>query len=228
MAIEYVKDDYFSQAEFLYALSSENNEKRELLTNLIIIDLVTNMEVYIERLLSQFLKKYNEVGVPTSKIENKLKIEHTKAVISSLQTLITHEHKQEDTISLLKKVSRLWGDDSEVVMPIEVGVKFPRGKHGEVELESLFEKMNIRNVLDKIEIDAASESLVDQSKLDIGEFIRDITSKRNVAIHEGAPLHYRVSLENLRFLIDTTDQLLEQLTTLVNRELNRHRQLLTS
>ncbi len=228
MVIGYVKDDYFSQAEFLYGLSAEDNEKRELLTNLIVIDVVTNMEVYVERLLSQFLKKYNEVGVPTSKIENKLKIEHTKTVMSSLQTLITHEHKQEDTISLLKKVSRLWVDDSEDVMPIEVGVKFPRGKHGEVQLESLFEKMNIRNVLDKVEIDAISESLVDESKLDIGEFIRDITSKRNIAIHEGAPLHFRVSLENLRFLIDTTDELLNQLTALVNCELNRHRQLLAS
>ena len=228
MAIVYIKGDYFSQAEFLYSLSSIDNEKRELLTNLIVIDVVTNMEVYVERLLSQFLKKYNEVGVPTSKVENKLKIEHTKNVMSSIQSLIAHEHKQEDTISLLKKVSRLWVDGSEDIVPIEVGVKFPRGKHGEVQLESLFEKMNICNVLDKVAIDAVAESLVDESKLDVGAFIQDITSKRNLAIHEGVPLHYRVSLENLRFIIDTTSELLNQLTALVNNELNRHRKLLAS
>lgn len=88
--------------------------------------------------------------------------------------------------------------------------------------------MNICNVLDKVTIDNPSESLVDDSKLDIGEFIGDITSKRNTAIHEGAPLHFRVSLSNLRFIIDTTNELLVQLTGLVNDELHRHRQLLAS
>ena len=228
MLIEYVKEDYFSQVEFLYTLSSEDNEKRELLTNLIIIDVVTNMEVYVERLLNQFLKKYNEVGVPSSKVDDKLKIEHTKKIMSTLEKLITHDHKQDDTISILKGISDLWGNDSEEIVPIDVATKFPRGKHGEVHLESLFAKMNICNVLDKVAIDNQTESLLDDSKLDIAEFIGDITSKRNLAIHEGVPLHFRVSLENLRFVIDTTNDLLFQLTGLVNDELNRYRQLLAS
>ena len=61
MDIQYVKNDYFSQVEFLYKLSSEKDSNRELFTNLIVIDIVTNLEVYIERLLNQFFKKYNEL-----------------------------------------------------------------------------------------------------------------------------------------------------------------------
>lgn len=228
MFIEYIKDEYFSQAEFLYNLSASCNEKRELLTNLIIIDIVTNIEVYIERLLAQFLKKYNEVGVPTSKIDNKLKIEHTKNIISNIQNIITHDHKQEDTISILKSFSRLWVDNSDDVVSIDVSVKLPRGRHGDIQLKLLFEKMNIYDVLNKVNIDAPSKSLVDENKLNIEIFIQDITSKRNLAIHEGTLLHYQVSIQNIRFYIDTASELLSQLTNLVNNELTRHRQLLAS
>ncbi|MDP4497654.1 HEPN domain-containing protein [Vibrio cholerae] len=228
MFIEYERSEYFSQAEFLYNLSKEDNEKRELLTNLIVIDIVTNLEVYVERLLKQFLKKYNEVGMPSSKIDEKLKVEHSKKAISEIQGIINHAHKKDVVICKLKEISKLWVAEVDPVIKLEVNTKFPRGKHGEVHLSELFEKMNIIDVLSKVNVPSPSKSFLDDNKLDVAEFIGEMTSKRNIAIHEGVPLHHSVTMENLRFYIDTTDAILKQLTDIVNGELQRHNELLAS
>jgi len=91
--IQYDKDEYLSQAEFLYSLCVNNNDNREILTNLLIIDIVTQLEVYVERLLKQFIKEYNSIGLTSCQIDKQIKLEHSKSIISQLMSILTMNTK---------------------------------------------------------------------------------------------------------------------------------------
>jgi len=220
MNIIYERTEYFSQADFLYELCCEENDNRELL-NLIIIDVVTSLEVYVERLLKQFVKSFNRIGLKTCKLHPKIRLEHSKKVIKQLNELLNHGHKNEESSTVLKKVSSIWSDGNEI--SIDIDVKYPRGKHGEVQLIKLFQKIGVDNVLSRINISSEAPSLLDNSSTDISSFIREITEKRNLAIHEGAPLHNHLSLVNVKRYIDLTDEILQELTRIINDEIQYHK-----
>lgn len=226
MAIVYEKDDYFLQSEFLYNLCVESNDNRELLTNLIIIDVVTSFEVYIERLLKQFIKKYNMIGLPSCRLNKKIKIECSKKIIKQLQVILEHEHKEVEASKKLIEISDIWSEGKEITVDLET--KYPRGKHGEVQFSKLFQKVGIDNIFCRINVESNEESMVSEDEFNISNFVQEITTKRNLAIHEGVPLHNRISLENLRKYIDITDKILNELTRVVNEELDSHQALLNT
>ncbi len=223
MTITYEKSEYFSQAEFLYNLCKENNDNRELLTNLIVIDIVTSLEVYIERLLKQFLRNYNSLGLLSCSLNKKIKLEYSKIVVKQLQELLNHEHKDQESSKKLEEIGNIWGVGKKVTVDLET--KYPRGKHGEMQLTKLFQKIGIENIFSRINVETPTESMVDDSKLDVPVFVQEITEKRNLAIHEGAPLHNHISLVNLRKYIDVTDKILSELTRIVNEELMTHQSI---
>lgn len=219
MDIVYRREDYFSQSEFLYDLCKSSNDNRELLTSLIVIDVVTSLEVYVERLLKEYIRKYNSFGLRSSLIDERLKIEHSRKVLEHLSKIIVHEHKQNECLRSLEEIGSMWSRD--LVVPLELTIKFPKGKHGEVQLVKLFKRIGIDDVFDSINIESNSSSLIQDDMLDIQEFIQEITAKRNLAIHEGAPLHSHLSLENVRDYIDITDRILGELTAAVNNKLRQ-------
>ncbi|WP_345291511.1 HEPN domain-containing protein [Kangiella marina] len=215
--ISFDRDDYFSQTDFLYELCKDDNEKRELLTNLIVIDIVTSIEVYTERLLKQFLKLVNKIGLTTCKINNRLKVEQSIELVDKLSSAVKNGGdigKVERQLLIIKK---LWSEGES--FNIDCKVKYPKGKHGELQLKKLFEKVGIDNIFRRIDIPQPESSLLDEDDFDTASFIGELTAKRNLAIHEGAPLHASISLETLEFYINTSSKVLTEFTRVMNEEL---------
>ena len=86
----------------------------------------------------------------------------------------------------------------QILDQIHVDLKLGMGKHGEKELENLFKKIGFSNIYDTILIPVEVESMLDEIEyLDIENFIQTLTSKRNLAIHQGVSLHTTFSIEKL-------------------------------
>jgi len=224
--LQYVKEEYFTQAEFLYSLCIDNNENREILTNLLVIDIVTQLEVYVERLLKQFVKQYNLIGLTSCQIDERIKLEHSKKIISKLNDSFKHEHKTTECMARLEDIRDIWTTEKQV--KIDLNLKYPRGKHGELQFEKLFKKIGIDDIFNEIVIQSDSSSLLEESTLDVSNFIQEITTKRNLAIHEGVPLHTQLSLEAVRKYIDIIDNILSEITITINHQLNRSSQCVSA
>ncbi len=219
--MQYEEKDYFERVDWLYMFCVEDNAYRELFTNLIVVDLVTNFEVFIERTLKTFKKAYNNNNPTNCIVPDLIKIEHSRKIIEELSTIINHEHKNEKTKSIFGHLSKMWSEDGGKDVKIDIDTKYPRGKHGEMQLKKLFQKIDIADVLSAILIPLRQISILNEDEnLDIGEFIAEITSKRNLAIHEGAPLHNSISLEDLQYMITTSKDIMVQINSIVNNKLN--------
>lgn len=227
LEIKYDRDEYFSRIELLMnfiRMDEGEGQYRQRLTSLVIIDLVTSFEVFCERSVRQFLKKFNRIELTTCKIDDRLRLEQSKKLISELVDLINHEHKENDSKSKLEKLMRLWGDGNKY--PLDYKPKLPKGKHGEIHIGKLFTSIGVLNIFDSIKIESQEQSLLDDvTLLDVQGFIRDITEKRNIAIHEGAPLHDRVSDEMLERYCTYMSELIDGLVIRLNDELNVHKAL---
>ncbi|TNF00897.1 MAG: hypothetical protein EP322_00625 [Bacteroidetes bacterium] len=227
LEIKYDKDDYFSRIQLLMSFVKESDDNRKCLTNLVVIDLVTSLEVFCERVVRQFIKKFNDIELTTCKMDDRLRMEQSKKIIRELTELLQHEHKGEDSKVKLNQLTQLWGEGNQ--FSLDYRPKLPKGKHGEVQLEKLFSSIGIAGIFDTIQIEAKSQSLLDDvTYLDIQEFIADITGKRNIAIHEGAPLHDRISNKMLSDYCEYMEKLLGSMVEKLNKELESHKELLNA
>lgn len=219
--VEYEEDEYFSKTKILIKYAKESDENRKHLTNLIIIDLVTSMEVFMERSLRQFIDKFNKIELTTCKISDKLKIEQSNKLINEIQKIQDNPTKDNKIKEKLELLRNLWNPGNKYKLDFET--KFKQGKHGENQVENLFKKIGIQNIFKLIKIESKDQSLIENiTYIDIQSFIRDITEKRNIAIHEGAPLSDNITIENLEYYKDTTSKIMNNVVQCLNNELDLH------
>ena len=73
-------EDYFRESDCLISLikSDINDNYHEIFTNLIIIDLVINLETFIERTLESYINKLQILNLKSSILHESIRREHLK------------------------------------------------------------------------------------------------------------------------------------------------------
>jgi len=221
LEVELDRDEYFSKTELLMRYAKEDSNNRKHLTNLIVIDLVTSLEVFTERAINQFIKKYNEINLKTCQIQDRLRLEQSKKILSELTILLNHKHKDNKSKEKLIEIQKLWSTGNN--FKLDFKPELPHGKHGEIQLNNLFIKIGITDLFESFKIKSPNQSYLDETTyLDIEQFIREITEKRNIAIHEGAPLHNSVTIEILENYLLFTQEIMKGIKNRLNSELTNH------
>lgn len=218
MISSYDYEDSLAEAKFLYDLCVKDNKHRELLTNLVVISLVTSIEVFAERILEYFLLEYNKLSVEAHKIERELKIAHSNCLSDRINDLKSHSHKVNDLESCFNELAKIWSSTEKITLKFDT--KFPKGKHGELQIKKLFKKIGIEDVFSEVKIVIETEDMLNEEELlDIDKFIGDLTRNRNRAIHEGTRLHTFISNENLKKYIEYMESIIRQISNLVLKKL---------
>lgn len=192
--ISYESSEYFKETDFLIQICQEDEDKYIILANLIMIDLVICLEVFCERAAKNYIDKFNKLDKTTCKTPEKLKLQHSLAIFKKMYEIHTHEHKKDDFISNIKKLNKAWEENQP--LKLEYETKLPLGKHGEVQLSKIFKKIGFESIFDNIKI--TEEGYLNDEVLDINALVQNITSYRNLAIHNGVPLHSRISLDEIK------------------------------
>lgn len=218
------REDYFRESDCLISLikSDINDNYHEIFTNLIIIDLVINLETFIERTLESYINKLQILNLKSSILHESIRREHLKKLFSDALEYSKHEHKLDKFNNLIQDISRCMTD--QILDQIHVDLKLGMGKHGEKELENLFKKIGFSNIYDTILIPVEVESMLDEIEyLDIENFIQTLTSKRNLAIHQGVSLHTTFSIEKLESFSKNLETFLNYINDLLNFSLHYYK-----
>lgn len=212
----YDEKEYFDTIDYLYDLLEENNA--EFLTNLIFIQLVISLEVFIERLskpLKKECKKFCMKHLPS-----RVKVEHSKGIISSLNDKLSSRLKIQDCESLFLDLSRIWVDETHKIK-LNFDLKFRSGKHGDGEIIRIFDKLGIDNIFQEINIKDDKESLldVDDNIINAQLFIQELVEKRNLAIHQGVKLSSQFTIEEVSKKIFILKALLKEINRILDEYL---------
>lgn len=219
LEIEYCEEDYFNTIDYLYSIIVKDNGTRELLTNLIVINVITSLEVMIERSLKQYIHKLNLINLKSVELCKNLKIEHSKKIINEIYNLLDHEHCGEKIEIKYNELNKVWSDEE--LIKLNIDHKFPKGKHGEVQINKLFKRFGIENICELILVESNVESMLDNEKkyIDIESHIATLTKKRNLAIHEGVPLYSSITMEMLNESIIYTKKIMSEIIKILNQKI---------
>jgi len=166
----YDEKEYFDSIDYLYNLIEGKNT--EFITNLIFIQLVISLEVFIERLSKPLKKEYKNFCMNT--LPPRIKIEHCKEIIKSLNDKLysSIEAHKKDCETLFLDLSKIWSDKSIThKVKLNFDLKFRSGKHGDAEIIKIFEKLGINNIFKEMknrnmdDAMAESYSLLETSNL---------------------------------------------------------------
>lgn len=221
------RNDYFTEVDCLISLIRNNPTENyhEVFTNLIIIDLVINLETYIERTLENYISKLQSMNIKPSMLHESIRKEHLKKLFSDALDYSKHEHKDENFNHSIQKISKCI--TNQTLDNIHIELKLGMGRHGEKELESLFKRIGFLNIYKTILILNDTESMLDEpSFVDIENFIQTLTSKRNIAIHQGVSLHTTFTLEKIEKFSLNLEIFFKHINDLLNFSLNHYNNLL--
>ena len=213
----YDEKEYFDTIDYLYDLLEENNA--EFLTNLIFIQLVISLEVFIERLskpLKKECKKFCMKHLPS-----RVKVEHSKGIINSLNDKLSSSLKIQDCESLFLDLSRIWVDEAHKIK-LNFDLKFRSGKHGDEEIIKIFDKLGINNIFEELNIKDNKESSlldVDDNIINAQLFIQELVAKRNLAIHQGVKLSSQFSIKEVSNKIFILKALLKEINRILDEYL---------
>ncbi|MFC1043577.1 hypothetical protein ACFGZC_05755 [Pasteurella multocida] len=216
---KYDQDEHFKNIEHLYKLCLSDNDNFEYLVNLIIIQLVITLEVYIERLSRPFSDECSNLKAYT--LPTRVRIEHSRKILNSLNKKIDLNHGEHYRYceKLFLDISNIWGNKNHKIK-LNYSLKFSSGKHGDKEIEKIFERIGIDNIFSRIEIVQNSPTLLDDEQfLNVRLFIQELVNHRNLAIHQGVNLSDRFSIENIKEKIDTLKDIFIQINFILDNHL---------
>ena len=199
--LNFDREDYFKETDCLISLikNNPNDNFHEVFTNSIIIDLVINLEIFIERTLECYINQLQILNIKSSILHENIRKEHLKKLFSDALSFSQHEHKIDKFNISIQDISKFMTDQN--LDQIHIDLKLGIGKHGEKELSNLFKRIGFHEIYKIILIPNKSESMLEEiTYLDIEDFIQTLTSKRNIAIHQGVSLHTIFSIEKLENL----------------------------
>lgn len=173
-----------SEITLLMTLYNTRAEK-ELFFKTMIIFLSTNIEVFAEEILEEYLYKLTLLSPYSTDVDEKLIYETLSAIINESLINKVKQHKQNAKSDIIE-ASRYLQD----YLPIEefkICTKFNYGKHGEKEFEKLFKRVNL-DVFDSCKLYKTEESYLSDDvefvEVDLKNNIGTLTRVRNLLLHE--------------------------------------------
>lgn len=223
--LEFDRNDYFRETDKLISLMKEQSELHEIFTNLVIIDLVINLETFLERTLESYIKSLIELDLQPSKIHKNIKKEHLKFKFNRALELAKHIDKDDKLFDLFSEISDFFNDKN--IQKIEIDLNLGMGKHGEKEIAKLFHKIGFINIFEScLIIDDSNSSILDNQKyLNVEKFIQDIIRKRNLAIHNGISFHSEFSIQKLEKYSKYLEIFLKYVIDILNFSIEHHRNI---
>lgn len=216
----YDEKEYFDSIDYLYNLIEGKNT--EFITNLIFIQLVISLEVFIERLSKPLKKEYKNFCMNT--LPSRIKIEHCKEIIKSLNDKLysSIEAHKKDCETLFLDLSKIWSDKSRThKVKLNFDLKFRSGKHGDAEIIKIFEKLGINNIFKEMKIKNKEGSLIYMDEfIDAQLFIQELVEKRNLAIHQGVKLSSQFSVKEVGSKIYVLKEILKEINKILDKHLN--------
>lgn len=211
------RDDFFKESDCLIALikNNPNSNYHEVFTNLIIIDLVINLETFIERLLENYISSLKKMQIRLSLLHTNIQKEHLRNIFSEAVDLSKHDHKRDKFDQSIASITSCIKDQD--LNDIRIDLSLGMGKHGEKEIENLFKKIGFEKIYTIFKIPIQSNSMLESdSFLDINQFIQTLTEKRNIAIHQGVSFHSTFTIDKLEFFSKNLELFFSMLNDLLN------------
>lgn len=224
MLLEFDRDEYFKETDCLINLikANPNLNYHEIFTNLIIIDLVINLETFIERQLKNFINNLKNMEIRLVHLHENIQKEHLRNIFSQAIDFSNHKHTNEKFKNHIQLIFNCMNNHN--LIEIEIDLTLGMGKHGEKEIEKIFKKVGFDNIYSLFLIPSETESILDsQNFLDVKDFIQTLTAKRNVAIHQGVSLHTSFSIEKLASFSKNLEAFFIMITNLLNFSLQHYR-----
>lgn len=172
------------EIEILDQLYNTQSEK-ELFFKTMIIFLATNLEVFAEEIVEEYIYELELLSPHPSDINNVLIYESLSSIIN--ESLICKvKQKKESAIEDIVNAAK-YLDENTPITNFEINTKFNYGKHGENEFSKLFKRINL-NVFETCKIFKSQESLLSDEpeliEINIQNNIGTITRVRNLLLHE--------------------------------------------
>ena len=196
---------------------SESNKYR-IFNKSSVVMLMAKFENFLEQAAEEYLESINSLDLEADKIPEVLKISHTVKFIESSKELFKHNHKRESDTQLVRSFSKLWSS-SEKNQLLSIDSKFNYGRHGDVQLENLLNKIGITEIFNTVKITETSENMLGSTtvQIDLKSNIQKMTSYRNDIIHKDANIN--LSHLEIKKQIDYFSQFAKQLTEIMRNSI---------
>lgn len=163
----------------------DEKENEELYFKAMIIFLATNLEVFAEEIIEEYIYTLQTISPLPNEIDDCLIFESLKNIVND-KLVSQINNRKESAIRNLKQVAELLNDNT-TINEFNIKAKFNYGKHGENEFKKLFKIIDI-DVFAECEVYKEVETMLsddnDQIKIQISDIIGSLTRVRNTLLHE--------------------------------------------
>lgn len=154
-----------------------NDENRNLFLKLGVVHLVTQFQVYVERVLEEYHYELRQLSILNKRLPIYLRLQGIKLQIDQSRILQSIVHPKDYTNSNLEHIKIIIEQlgsyiDDEAIVPdtLEIKKKYPLGKQGLNELKDLFKQIEGKDIFENAKFDIAK--------------LNEILNRRHSIIHE--------------------------------------------
>lgn len=182
--------DALAEVDALLKLADDcikDKQKHTALNKAAFLLLMGKFEAFAEGICEDYICAINDRKPSISSIPESVRFHHCMAALKQLDSL-KHKAKRIQAIDVLSEVGGLWASDGKFV-DLKVNCKFSYGKHGEAELERLFERIGFDDIFTLVPVYDEAESISESSvsvAVDFRGTFNSVTHMRNNILHQDA------------------------------------------